>query len=59
MQEPSKNFVCTYGVLIEFVDDTTKHNHASRVSYLQQQFHFEERNCKQVESKLLLTELDC
>jgi hypothetical protein len=45
--------MCIDGVLVNFVDDTTKHDHASRVSNLQQQFHFEEKNCKQVESKLL------
>jgi hypothetical protein len=46
MQEPSKNLVCTKGVLIKFVDDTIENDHASRVSNLQQQLHFEERDYK-------------
>jgi hypothetical protein len=58
MQEPSKNLMCIDGVF-KSVDDTTKHDHAPRVSNLQQQLHFEERNCKQEESKLLSTKLDC
>jgi hypothetical protein len=50
--------MCTDGVLVNFVDDTTKHDHASRVSDLQQ-LHFEERNRKQAKSKLLLAKLNC
>ncbi len=45
-------------MLVESIDDTTKHDHASRVSDLQQ-LHFEERNCKQAKSKLLLAKLYC
>jgi hypothetical protein len=29
MQDPSKNLMCTNGVLVEFVDDTTKYDHVS------------------------------
>lgn len=29
MQEWSKNLMCTDGVLVEFVDDITKYDHAS------------------------------
>jgi hypothetical protein len=51
MQKPFDNLVCTNGVLVKSIDDTTKHDHVPRVSYLQQ-LHFEERNYKQAKSKL-------